>query len=97
MKNRHLRAVLIYHGVFIIFMAFAERGDKSGQGMIAIPGFVMLAMPVHYVFSVLRNFKEGWRVHLSNLFYIGGGNILFFFVDILAIILLLNLLQAFKF
>jgi len=66
--------------------------DKTGQGLIAIPGFLMLATPLHGIFSFFKGLKQSFKTGLLNTLFIVGVNILLFFADILLVVLIFNLL-----
>lgn len=79
----------------LVIVAELETHDKTGQGLIAIPVFLMLITPVHCLISFCVGLRHSFKTALFSALYIAGLNILFFFVDIVLIVLIFNFLEAF--
>lgn len=79
--------------VALVVAAEATGHDKTGQGLIAIPGFLMLATPLHGIILFIKDVRQSFKAGLSSAFFIVGLNILLFFADILLVVLFFNFFQ----
>ena len=81
-------------------MAEITSHDKTGQGLIAIPAFLMLVTPIHCgivflidVFLFFKGVKQSFKTVLFNVLAVVGTNAIAFFADILLVIIVFNILS----
>ena len=88
------RVAIFYNCVIVALVVLGEISsqDHTGQGLLAIPGFLMLVTPIHCGI-VLSKSKQNFKVGLMNASWIVGFNILAFFVDIMLVLMIYNILR----
>ena len=95
MKSFNLFIAIIYNSLIVALLILAEitAHDKTGQGLIGIPILLMLATLLHGILYFFAGLKQNFMTGLLNVIFVVGVNVLFFFADILFIVLIFNVLK----